>query len=79
MGSAGRNRRFSTCFCMVFHRFPRHVHAFAKKFHMVFAVRGPGRLEEFFLRLEVDPKAVQVCKHLVDERGTVDTLKLRPA
>ena len=44
-----------------------------------FGVYGPGRLEEFFLRLEVDPKAVHVCKHLVDERGTVDTLKLRLA
>jgi len=35
-----------------------------------------SRLEEFFHKLEVEPKAIKVCKFLVDEQGIINTKQL---
>lgn len=35
-----------------------------------------SRLEEFFQKLEVEPKAIKVCKFLVDEQGIINTKQL---
>eukprot|EP00435_Cladocopium_sp_Y103_P056166 s89_g18.t2 len=35
-----------------------------------------SRLEDFFHKLEVEPKAIKVCQFLVDDYGIIDTSKL---
>lgn len=35
-----------------------------------------SRLEDFFHKLEVEPKAIKVCEFLVDDYGIIDTSKL---
>eukprot|EP00913_Durusdinium_trenchii_P009081 g8537.t1 len=58
--------------------------ALAVKVRMAFeelSLSGDGlvpwsRLEELFLKLEVKPKAIQLCRHLVDAEGLVDSAEL---